>query len=107
VAFEEAAQEERMPKGYVIARVTVTDPQAYAEYVKDATVAIRQYGGRPLVRGGAHAPLEGEARPRNVVIEFESFEQAQRYYHSPEYQAAKAKREGAGIAEIVAVEGAD
>jgi uncharacterized protein (DUF1330 family) len=96
-----------MPKGYVIGRVTVTNPEAYAEYAKDATAAIRQYGGRPLVRGGAHEALEGEARPRNVVIEFESVEQAKRYFHSPEYQAAKAKREGAGIAEIVVVEGTE
>ena len=42
-----------MPKAYVIARVTVTDPDAYAEYAKGATAAIRQYDGRPLVRGGA------------------------------------------------------
>ena len=45
------------------------------------------------MRGGAHEALEGEARPRNVVIEFESVEQAKRYFNSPEYQAAKAKRE--------------
>ncbi|MBZ6076714.1 DUF1330 domain-containing protein [Microvirga puerhi] len=96
-----------MPKGYVIARVTVTNPEAYAEYAKGATAAIKQYGGRPLVRGGAHEALEGEARPRNVVIEFDSMEQARRYYHSPEYQAAKAKREGACIAEFVLVEGAE
>ncbi len=96
-----------MPKAYVIARVTVTDPQAYAEYVKDATAAIRQYGGRPLARGGAYAALEGEARPRNVILEFPSLDQAKRYYHSPEYQAAIQKRAGAATAEIVAVEGVD
>lgn len=96
-----------MPKAYVIGRITVTDPEAYADYVKGASEAIRQYGGRPLVRGGAYEALEGEARPRNVVIEFDSLEQAKRYFHSPEYQAAKAKREGAGIAEIVAVEGVE
>ncbi len=95
-----------MPKGYIIARVTVTNPEAYAEYAKGATEAIRQYGGRPLVRGGAHEPLEGEARARNVVIEFDSVEQARRYYHSPEYQAAKAKRAGAAEGEFVLVEGA-
>jgi uncharacterized protein (DUF1330 family) len=95
-----------MPKGYVIARVTVTNPEAYAEYAKGATEAIRQYGGRPLVRGGAHEALEGDARPRNVVIEFDSVEQARTYYNSPEYQAAKAKREGACEAEFVLVEGA-
>jgi uncharacterized protein (DUF1330 family) len=96
-----------MPKAYVIARVTVTDPEKYAAYVKGASDAIRKYGGRPLVRGGAMVQLEGEARPRNVVIEFESLEQAKAYYHSPEYQAAKALREGAGVADIVAVEGAE
>jgi len=96
-----------MPKAYVIARITVTDPRAYGEYVKDATEAIRKYGGRPLARGGVYEPLEGEARPRNVILEFESLEQAKRYYHSPEYQAAKAKRTNAGVAEIVAVEGVE
>jgi uncharacterized protein (DUF1330 family) len=95
-----------MPKGYIIARIVVTNPEQYADYVKDASAAIQKYGGRPLVRGGAMTELEGEGRPRNVVIEFESVEQAKRYYHSPEYQAAKKKREGAGYADIVAVEGA-
>ena len=95
-----------MPKGYIIARVTVTNPEAYAEYAKGATEAIKQYGGRPLVRGGAHEALEGAARARNVVIEFDSVEAARRYYNSPEYQAAKAKREGACEGEFVLVEGA-
>ncbi len=95
-----------MPKGYIVARIVATDPEKYAEYVKDASEAIRKYGGRPLVRGGAVERMEGEERPRNVVIEFDSLEQAKRYYRSPEYQAAKRKREGAGLADIVAVEGA-
>ncbi|HVL73332.1 MAG TPA: DUF1330 domain-containing protein [Beijerinckiaceae bacterium] len=96
-----------MPKAYVVARITVTNPDKYAEYVKDATEAIRKYGGRPLVRGGAYESLEGQARPRNVILEFESLEQAKRYFHSPEYQAAKAKRAGAGEADIIAVEGVE
>jgi uncharacterized protein (DUF1330 family) len=41
-------EEPPMPKAYVVARVTVTDPQAYAEYVKGASEAIRHYGGRAL-----------------------------------------------------------
>lgn len=96
-----------MPKAYIVARVTVTDPQAYAEYARSATEAIRQYGGRPLARGGTYEALEGEARGRNVIIEFESLEQAKRYYHSPEYQSAKAKREGAAVGEFVVVEGVE
>lgn len=96
-----------MPKAYVVARIVVTNPEAYAEYVKSATEAIRKYGGRPIARGGAMEALEGEARPRNVIIEFDSLATAKAYYHSPEYQAAKAKREGAGIADIIAVEGVE
>ena len=96
-----------MPKAYLIARVTVTDPEAYAEYAKGASEAIRKYNGRPLVRGGAYEALEGEARPRNVVIEFESPEQARRYYRSPEYQVAKTKRDGACEGEFVIVEGTE
>ncbi len=95
-----------MPKGYVIARVTVTDPDKYAVYAKAASEAIAKHGGRPLARGGRFEQLEGEARARNVIIEFDSFEQAVAYYKSAEYQAAKAHREGAGTGEFVAVEGA-
>lgn len=96
-----------MPKGYIIVRMTVTDPETYAAYAAMASAAIRQYGGKPLVRGGRCEALEGEARPRNVVLEFESYDAASAYYFSPEYQAAKAKRLPAGVGEMVLVEGAE
>jgi uncharacterized protein (DUF1330 family) len=94
-----------MPKGYIVARVDVTDEEAYAQYARMATPVIEQYGGHVLVRGGACRVLEGEGRARNVVIEFESFEQAQRYYDSKEYAAARAARIDAGIADFIVVEG--
>jgi uncharacterized protein (DUF1330 family) len=96
-----------MPKAYIIARLSVSDPDRFGEYVKEATAAIRKFGGRPLARGGAYEALEGEARARNVVIEFDSLEEAKRYFNSPEYQAARKKRLGAAVAEIVAVEGVE
>ena len=40
-------------------------------------------------------------------IEFESLDQARRYYHSPEYQAARTKRDGACEGEFVIVEGTE
>ena len=96
-----------MPKGYVIGRITVTNAEQYAIYAKLASDAIQKFGGRPLARGGRWEALEGEARPRNVVLEFADYETAARYYHSAEYQAAKQQRLNAGIAELVLVEGAD
>lgn len=94
-----------MPKGYVIARVDVTDPDAYARYVAAAGKAAETYGGRPLVKGGAYVCLEGDARERNVVMEFESFSQAQAYYKSPEYSAARQMRRDAAAVDLIAVEG--
>ncbi len=94
-----------MPKGYLIARVDVTDPQAYARYAEAAGAAMRLHGARPLARGGKHEAVEGHGRARNVVLEFDSFEAARAYYHSPEYQAAKAHRAGAADGEFVLVEG--
>ena len=94
-----------MPRGYIISRVDITDPEAYAKYATAATEAIRAHGGKPLARGGQFEALEGPARQRNVVLEFESYENARAYYYSAQYQAAKALREGAAEMEIVVVEG--
>jgi uncharacterized protein (DUF1330 family) len=94
-----------MAKAYWVARVTVNDPEAYKRYVEGSTVAFAKYGGRFLARGGRIHPLEGNSRPRNVIIEFDSVEQAQACWDSPEYQAARIHRLGAAEAEMVVVEG--
>jgi uncharacterized protein (DUF1330 family) len=94
-----------MPKAYVVTRVDVTDPEAYARYAGAATEAIATHGGRVLARGGRHEALEGKARARNVVLEFDSYDAARGYFHSAEYQAARAMREGAAEIEMVLVEG--
>lgn len=94
-----------MPKAYWIAHVNVTDPDQYKFYAEAAPIAFAKYGAVILARGGAHEQMEGQGRPRNVVIEFPSLQSALDCYRSPEYQAAKAKRHGAGEADIVIVEG--
>lgn len=94
-----------MPKGYWIAHVTVTNPDQYKFYAEAALEAFRKYGATILARGGKAQQMEGRGRPRNVVVEFPSLQAAADCYNSPEYQAAKAKRKGAGEAEIVVVEG--
>jgi uncharacterized protein (DUF1330 family) len=94
-----------MAKGYVVSRVDVKDPEAYARYIAAGSKAIAAHGGRPLARGGRHEALEGKARARNVVIEFDSYDAARAYFYSVEYQAARALREGAAEMEMVLVEG--
>lgn len=95
-----------MPKAYWIARVTVTDSERYALYAAEATKVFATYNAKILARGGAFHAVEGNARPRNVIVEFESMDAALDCYHSPAYASARQHRKGAGIAEIVLVEGA-
>jgi uncharacterized protein (DUF1330 family) len=96
-----------MAKGYIIARVTVDDNDAYMRYAQGALIAMKKYGARILARGGKFEPLDGDARPRNVILEFDSYDQAKAYFNSPEYQAARAHRLGKSIGEFVLVEGFD
>jgi len=94
-----------MAKGYWIARVDVKSPDAYKKYVEGTVEAFEKYGAKFLARGGRVQPLEGVARGRNVIIEFDSLEQAVACYNSPEYQRAAAHRQGAAEAELLVVEG--
>ncbi len=94
-----------MPKGYWIARIDVKDPERYKDYVATAKPAFEQYGAKFLARGGAFDGKEGQTRARNVVIEFETADQARACYNSEQYQKAAAIRQACAEGELVIVEG--
>ncbi len=95
-----------MPSAYIIANVTVTNPEQYSEYRKLSTIAAQTYGAEFCVRGGAVEVLEGDWTPdRVVILKFPSLAQARDYYHSVEYTAAIAARQGASVMRMVVVEG--
>ena len=94
-----------MAKGYWIARVDVKNADEYKKYVEGTAVAFQKYGAKFLARGGRSEAMEGVARARNVVIEFESLERAVECFRSPEYQRARTFRVPAADGEIVIVEG--
>ena len=96
-----------MAKGYWIGRVDVSNPEAYQNYVRANAVPFAKFGARFLVRGGPYRTAEGEARARNVVIEFPTYEAALACWDAPEYQAAKAERDGHAVADIIIIEGYD
>lgn len=96
-----------MPKAYIVARVTITDPEAYARYAEGARQSIERHGARILARGGRVVGLEGEVRSRNVILEFPSMDAALAYWGSDDYQAARSHRLGAAEIELCAIEGVD
>ncbi|MDF2097447.1 DUF1330 domain-containing protein [Aquibaculum arenosum] len=90
---------------YWIAHVQVTDPERYRGYTELAPAAFAKHGARFLARGGESETFEGTTYERQVVIEFPDLESARACYRSPEYQAAKAKRDGACVAHVSIVIG--
>jgi uncharacterized protein (DUF1330 family) len=96
-----------MPKGYWIAHVDVSDPEAYKTYVAANAEAFRKYGARFIVRGGTFEAPEGRHRSRNVVIEFEDYATALACYRSPEYAKARALRQPCSESDLVVIEGYD
>ena len=79
--------------GYIVLDLEITDPEGFQEYLKLAGPTVKQYGGKVLVGGAVPENLEGDWHPRLFSIgEFESVEQALRWYNSEEYATAKALR---------------
>jgi uncharacterized protein (DUF1330 family) len=92
---------------YVIANVDIYDQTGYADYSAQTPDSIARYGGRFVARGGTAEKLEGSWEPKRVVIiEFESLDQAQRWYHSDDYQRLAGIRQKAADTDMVVVEGA-
>lgn len=95
-----------MPKGYLIANVTVNDPEEYAGYTGQTPALMERFGGKYIVRGGRVQVPEGESRERQVVIEFPSYENAVAAYNDDEYQKVADIRRRATDSTIILVEGA-
>ena len=91
---------------YVFANIRVDDPIAYRRYVQIVPGTIEKYGGRYLARGGRVEVLEGDLTPgRTIILEFPTFEDAQRWYSSEEYCVAKEVRQSCARGELVIVDG--
>lgn len=94
-----------MPKGYLIGHITVTDAEAYQEYIVRNEPIIKAFGGKPIVRGGASREVEGTAFCRHVIFEFPDYASAKALYDAPEYQEVAQIRHDNATSMIVLVEG--
>lgn len=73
--------------GYLVAHITVTNPEGFQGYRDKVPAVIESFGGRYLIRGGQAEAVEGDwSVPRLVVIEFPSTERARAFYNSAAYQ---------------------
>ena len=76
-------------KGYVVCVYkSISNEEKLKEYAVKARDAVEKHKGKFLIRGGKSTSNEGDRSPRTVVIEFPSYNEANLFYNSKEYQEA-------------------
>ena len=76
-------------KGYVVCVYkSISSEKKLKEYAVKARTAVEKYKGKFIIRGGKSTTNEGDKSPRTVVIEFPSYDEANLFYNSREYQEA-------------------
>ena len=94
-------------KGYVVCVYkSISNEERLKEYAVKAKAAVEKYKGKFLIRGGKSINNEGEKSPRTVVIEFPSYNEANSFYNSKEYQEAHSILKGYAVRQHQTVEGA-
>ena len=91
---------------YVIVEIEVLDPKGYEEYKNLAAESVLKYGGKYIVRGGATEVLDGDWKPKRLVLlEFENMQRARDWLHCEEYCEPRKMRHRTARTNMVLVEG--
>jgi uncharacterized protein (DUF1330 family) len=93
-------------KGYVVCVYkSIGSEEKLKEYAVKARAAVEKYKGKFLVKGGRSTVNEGERSPRTVVIEFPTYDEANLFYNSKEYQEAHGVLKGHAVRHHQTIEG--
>ena len=96
-----------MSSAYVIASVYVTNTTEFEKYRLQVPSVTESFGGKYLARGGKQQTLEGKPfiGNRTVIVEFENYEQALKWYYSNEYSQLVKLRQAGSNGTLLVVEG--
>ena len=94
-----------MAKGYIVADIHVRDKEGFEKFREMVLPVVEEYGAKILVRTPNAEAREGKKPGVVVVFEFESIDQARKFYESEAYQAAKAVRDKACDTDLFLAEG--
>jgi uncharacterized protein (DUF1330 family) len=91
---------------YVIVEIEITDPAGYEEYKKHASDTVHKYGGKYIVRGGKAEVLEGNWKPKRIVIlEFPTVARAKEWLNCEEYREPRKMRHRTAKSNMLVIEG--
>jgi len=80
------------PHGYLIANYTVHDQATYQKYMEAAGSLASKYNGKVIIYDVNARTLEGNPKSVIAIAEFPGVAEAERFYNSPEYTAARKYR---------------
>ena len=91
---------------YIIVEIDITDPVRYEDYKKQAAATVHKYDGKYIVRGGKTEVLEGDWKPKRIVVlQFESAERAKEWLNCEEYREPRKMRHRTARTNMILVEG--
>ena len=91
---------------YIIVEIEVTDPVGYEEYKKQAAATVHKYDGKYIVRGGKAEILEGNWKPKRIVIlEFPTVTRAKEWLTCEEYREPRKLRHRTAKTNMLVIEG--
>jgi uncharacterized protein (DUF1330 family) len=92
---------------YIIVDIEITDPVGYEQYKNLAGATVQKYGGEYVVRGGEPENLEGDWRPKRIVVlKFANRERAKEWLNCAEYAEPRKMRHATAKSRMIVVDGA-
>jgi len=92
--------------GYVIVDLEILDPSGFEQYRERVIGMVKKYGGKYIAASEAVETLEGDWKPKRIVmIEFESMQRARAWFDSEEYQQIGSIRHRTAKTNMILVEG--
>ncbi|UVK38039.1 DUF1330 domain-containing protein [Mesorhizobium sp. AR10] len=98
------AQDTQAP-GYMIANYTINDRAGFKKYMEEAGPLAPKFGGKIIVFNLNATAVEGQPKKVMAIAEFPSLADAQRFYNSPEYTAARKFRVASTEGSVIITEG--
>ncbi len=95
---------------YMIVYADIKDREKFISgYAPAASKLVAQFGGKYLIRAAGSEVLEGDQKPGVSVVISEWPDKAtiHSFWNSPEYQEAKALRDGVADCQVSIIETAD
>src|SRR5881397_1907669 len=90
---------------YIIVEIDVLDAAGYEEYKKLAGSTVEKYGGKYIVRGGKTEVLEGDWKPKRIVVlPYDSAKRAKEWLTCEEYREPRKMRHRTARTNIILVD---